>query len=88
MISLYPDGYFAVKALKNILTYYGNINETDEGMIRDYIDLIKEMYPGTKISKAAEKILISFDNGSSSYHRVLKLKEKALRRAKDTSKAP
>lgn len=75
IIDLYPNSHFAIMSLENILMYYANIREMDKSRIRNEIQKIIEKYPNTKVAKKAEKVLKEFDDGTSTYHKILEIKK-------------
>jgi hypothetical protein len=76
IIDLYPDTPFAFEALKKIPMRYANMREMNEEIIKSDIRAIIEKYPDKEIGEEAKKLLQIFKEGKSSYHRIMKMKEK------------
>jgi len=75
IINLYPDTPFAFESLKKIPMRYANMREMDEEKIKGDIQVIIDKYPDKRIGKEAAKLLKEFEEGKSSYHRIMKMRE-------------
>lgn len=83
IIDLYPDNPFAFEALKKIPMRYANMREMNKEKIKNDIQAIIDKYPDKRIGKEAEKLLKKFEEGKSSYYRILEMFEKSKKPNKE-----